>query len=383
MSPLVMSRGRPPHYVCLSREEQKQLEALVRQKTSSQRDSLRARIALLAHQGITTKDIALALKVSQQTVSKWRCQAALKGKDGLLEAPRPGRPRRITDEARLQLVALACEPAEGEGRTTPTLDELRERAADRGIVTSLSRSHLYHILQDADLHPHRVRIWLHSPDPAFREKVNVICDLYRKAPEGSVVLSIDEKTGMQAITRKQLDRPARPGVLRRHEFEYVRHGTQALIAALDVHSGKTVAACGPTRTQKDLLAFMEQVAKAYPAQPVHIVWDNLNTHRAAVWEDFNKEHGGRFHFHYTPIHASWVNQIELLFGIFSRRVLRNASHTSTDHLKARTLTWFMERNEAPKPFKWSFRGYHLQTGEAKKAPGRKPDGKSSRSNRSI
>ena len=177
MSPLAMSRGRPPHYVCLSREEQKQLEALVRQKTSSQRDSLRARIALLAHQGITTKDIALALKVSQQTVSKWRCQAALKGKDGLLEAPRPGRPRRITDEARLQLVALACEPAEEEGRTTPTLDELRERAADRGIVTSLSRSHLYHILQDADLHPHRVRIWLHSPDPAFREKVNVICDL--------------------------------------------------------------------------------------------------------------------------------------------------------------------------------------------------------------
>jgi transposase len=370
-----MTRGRPAHYVCLPKKEQAELEALVRQRTGSQRDVLRARIALMANQGTDTKDIATVLGVSQQTVSKWRRQAALKGKDGLLEAARPGRPRRISDKARLELVALACEGAaeKAKGRSTPTLDELRELAAERGIVDSLSRSHLHGILQEADLHPHRVAIWLHSPDPAFREKVNVICNLYRKAPKGSVVLSIDEKTGMQAISRKHLDRPPRPGVLRRQEFEYVRHGTQALIAALDVHSGKTLAACGPTRTQADLLAFMEQVAKTYPQQQVHIIWDNLNTHRAGVWQDFNEKHGGRFQFHYTPIHASWVNQIELLFGIFSRRVLRNASHTSTEHLRDRTLAWFLERSLAPKPFKWSFKGYHLQTGEPKKTPGRKAD----------
>lgn len=375
-----MNRGRPAHYVCLPQKERTDLEALVRKRTGSQRDVLRARIALMANQGTETKDIATVLGVSQQTVSKWRRQAALKGKDGLLEAVRPGRPRRISDKARLELVALACEGAaeKAKGRSTPTLDELRELAAERGIVDSLSRSHLHGILQEADLHPHRVAIWLHSPDPAFREKVNVICNLYRKAPEGSVVLSIDEKTGMQAISRKHLDRPPRPGFLRRQEFEYVRHGTQALIAALDVHSGKTFAACGPTRTQADLLAFMEQVAMAYPDQPVHIVWDNLNTHRAAVWKDFNEKQGGRFHFHYTPIHASWVNQIELLFGIFSRRVLRNASHTSTEHLKDRTLAWFLERSLAPKPFKWSFKGYHLQTGEPKKTPGRKADAATAR-----
>ena len=375
-----MSRGRPAHYVCLPQKEQAELEALVRQRTGSQRDVLRARIALMANQGTDTKEIATTLGVSQQTVSKWRRQAALKGKDGLLEAARPGRPRRISDKARLELVALACEGAaeKAKGRSTPTLDELRELAAERGIVDSLSRSHLHGILQEADLHPHRVAIWLHSPDPAFREKVNVICNLYRKAPVDSVVLSIDEKTGMQAISRKHLDRPPRPGVLRRQEFEYVRHGTQALIAALDVHSGKTLAACGPTRTQSDLLAFMEQVAKTYPHQQVHIVWDNLNTHRAGVWKDFNEKHGGRFYFHYTPIHASWVNQIELLFGIFSRRVLRNASHTSTEHLRDRTLDWFLERSLAPKPFKWSFKGYHLQTGEPKKTPGRKADAATTR-----
>jgi len=120
----------------------------------------------------------------------------------------------------------------------------------------------------------------------------------------------------------------------------------------------------------------------YPDQPVHIIWDNLNTHRAGVWVDFNERHGGRFHFHFTPLHASWVNQIELLFGIFSKRVLRNASHRSVGQLKARTLGWFSERNEAPKPFKWSFKGYHLQTGEPKKTPGRKSDAQTCRTPRS-
>ena len=373
-----MSRGRPAHYVYLSDEERQFLEALVRQKTCPQRNVLRANIALMAHQGSSTQAIATTLQVSQQTVTKWRRQAALQGRDGLQEAARAGRPRRISDVARLQLVALACEVAEPDGRATPTLDEIREKAVEQGVVTTLSRSHLYNILQGADLHPHRIKTWLHSPDPNFREKVNVICDLYRKAPEGAVVLSIDEKTGMQAIERKHLDRPPRPGVLRRQEFEYIRHGTQALIAALDVHSGQTLAACGDTRKQTDLLAFMEQVAEAYPDQPVHIVWDNLNTHRAGVWESFNEKHGGRFHFHFTPLHASWVNQIELLFGIFSKRVLRNASHLSPEHLKARTITWFLDRNQAPKPFKWSFKGYHLQTGEPKKTPGRKPNAQTSR-----
>lgn len=110
---------------------------------------------------------------------------------------------------------------------------------------------------------------------------------------------------------------------------------------------------------------MTTVATAYPAQDVHVIWDNLNTHRSGVWTAFNERHGKRFHFHFTPIHASWVNQVELLFGVYTRRALRNASHTSKAHLKARTDAFFDKRNENPKPFKWSFRGYNLQTGEPK------------------
>lgn len=273
-----------------------------------------------------------------------------------------------TDKAKqLQLLALACEPAEAQGRATPTLDELCERAVEQRVVERISRSHLQRILQAGDIRPHRVRQWLHSPDPQFREQVNAICALYRQAPKGSVVLSIDEKTGIQAIERKHADRAPQRGRARRREFEYIRHGTQALTAALDVHSGRVLGRCTDRRTQDDLVGFMEDVARAYPQGTVHVVWDNLNTHRAqAVWEAFNARHGGRFVFHFTPLHASWVNQIELLFGIYSRRVLRHASHTSTHHLRQRTEAFIAQRNASPQPFKWTFAGFELQTGEPKR-----------------
>jgi hypothetical protein len=152
------------------------------------------------------------------------------------------------------LLSLACEPAEVHGRTTPTLDELVQRAVERGVVTQISRSHLQRILQAGDLRPHRVRQWLHSPDPQFRQKVNAICALYRQAPKGSVVLSVDEKTGIQAIERRHADHAPAPGRARRREFEYIRHGTQSLIAALDVHSGRVMGSCTDRRT-RGLLVF--------------------------------------------------------------------------------------------------------------------------------
>ena len=363
----LVSRSWQAPVVKLSEGERETLEALIRRGTAAQRDVARAKIALMAHEGQTTSAIASALGLSRPTVTQWRERLACFGIEGLQEAPRPGRPRRIGQVQRLQLLALACEPAEHQGRATPTLDELCERAVAHGVVEHVSRSHLQRILQAGDVRPHRVRQWLHSPDPQFRQKVNAICELYRRAPKGSVVLSIDEKTSIQAIERKHADRAPRPGRDRRREFEYIRHGTQALIAALDVHSGQVLGRCSDRRTQDDLVAFMEDVARAYPTGDVHVIWDNLNTHRAqAVWDEFNARHDGRFVFHLTPLHASWVNQIELLFGIYSRRVLRHASHTSTAHLRQRTEAFIAQRNVLPKPFKWTFAGFELQTGEPRK-----------------
>jgi len=359
-----MSRGRQAQAIKLSREDRKALELLTRRGSAEHRHVVRAQIALMAHAGETTTAISQATGVSVQTVSHWRTRLARQGVQGLQEVARSGRPRRIGAAQRLELLSLACEPAEAQGRATPTLDELVGRAIERGVVSQLSRSHLQRILQAGDLRPHRVRQWLHSPDPQFRQKVNAICALYAQAPKGSVVLSVDEKTGIQALQRKHADRAPQPGRARRREFEYVRHGTQALIAALDVHSGRVMGSCTDRRTQADLVAFMEQVALAHPKGQVHIVWDNLNTHRAqAVWDDFNARHANRFVFHFTPLHASWVNQIELLFGIYARRVLRHASHSSIAQLRERTEAFMAQRNQAPQPFKWTFAGFELQTGE--------------------
>jgi transposase len=360
-----MLRGRPAQKVTFSTKDKTALKVIINAKKTEQRIVLRANIAMMASDGYTTEEIAKALGISKQTVSLWRGRFAIYGIKGLNDKNRPGRPRTIDDATRLEIVALACEPLNGqEGRVTPTLNELTDRAVQRGYVKSLSRSHLHRILQAGDIHPNRVQKWLHSPDPEFRSKVNVICELYKTAPKNSVVLSIDEKSGIQAIERKNLGRPPRKGQLYKEEFEYTRHGTQCLIAALDVHTGKLFGQCRDRRTQTDLLEFMKDVAKAYPDQEIYVIWDNLNTHRnREVWDNFNVEQNHRFHFHFTPVHASWVNQIELLFGIYSRRVLRHASHKSTKHLQERTEAFIKERNQLAKPFKWTFNGFHLQTGE--------------------
>jgi transposase len=353
----------------LTQNQRRSLEALIRRDTAPQRDVLRARIALAVADGRATTEIAATLEVSVPTVCKWRGRLASSGVEGLMDAARSGRPRELDDATRMELIALACEPLNNEvdgGRTTPTLDEVLERALERGIVEELSRSHLHRILQAGDVHPHRVRMWLHSPDPEFRPKVNEICELYLRPPPGAHVISIDEKTGMQAIERKHVDGDPEPGRPRRQEFEYIRHGTQALIASFNVQTGEVLAACGDTRTGDDLEAFMERQAMACPTGDVHVIWDNLNTHHAmgSRWEPFNERHGGRFHFHFTPVHASWVNQIEIWFGILGRRCLHNASFTSKAALRAAVERFARKWNTKPHPFRWKFGGYPLQSGAA-------------------
>lgn len=169
-----MSRGRHATPVKLAKKERQVLLSLIGRKTAAQRDVMRARIALRAREGHSNTMIAQELGVSVQTVSLWRKRIVRQGVQGIREGERSGRPARITQEARLQLIALACEAREAEGRVTPTLDEIVVRAVERGIVGQISHSHVQRILQAGDVRLHRVQQW-HSPDPAFREKVNVIC----------------------------------------------------------------------------------------------------------------------------------------------------------------------------------------------------------------
>jgi transposase len=178
-----------------------------------------------------------------------------------------------------------------------------------------------------------------------------------------VVISVDEKTGMQACERCYPDRAV--GAELRREYEYERHGTQALLAGLNVHSGEVIAHCKDHRSADDLMEVMEALARRYPTGIVHIIWDNLNTHYDGPdkrWSRFNERHAQRFVFHYTPKHASWVNQIELFFSILQRCYLRHASFGSTFELHTGVLEFIAQWNMLARPFRWTFRGHPLQAG---------------------
>jgi transposase len=357
--------GPRPCAVTLAREVREKLQAVCRAATSTQRAVLRARIVLLAADGHGNAEIASRLHVTVSTVRKWRGRFARKGMAGLRDLARTGRPCRFDAVTRSELISLACRPVPEElCRTQWTHEELRQAILGAGLVSRISVSTIGRILDEVDLRPQHFRMWVHSPDPLFRPKVAELCALYTTIPgPHEVVLCIDEKTGMQALRRRFTGRLPGPAECGRWEFEYKRLGTRCLTAAFDVHTGEVFGRVTKRRTKQDLLQFLEALARRYPHQTVHIVWDNLNTHHGAHIEDFNRRHGARFQFHYTPIHASWCNQIELWFSILARRVLRRASFRDAEDLECRVLRFISVWNQHEcKPFRWTFRGYPLQTG---------------------
>jgi hypothetical protein len=258
---------------------------------------------------------------------------------------------------RCELIKLACTRPDGENapfRDIWTYDGLR-LALRRSTGLDLSVSEVGRILRAEEIRPHRVRYWLHSPDPQFAKKCKRLCRLYTQPPPGATILCVDEKTCIQALERKRDLVPAARKGDGRMEFEYRRRGTTTLLAAFEPQTGQVFGQCGPTRTAEDLLRFMERIAARYPGE-VYIVWDNLNIHCGPRWDDFNRRHGGRFHFVYTPLHASWMNQVEVWFGILQRRVLRYGSFQNLAAL-TKKITGFIRhwnRREAH-PFRWTLR----------------------------
>ena len=223
----------------------------------------------------------------------------------------------------------------------------------------ISRSSVQRILSAEGLKPHRVRLWLHSPDPDFRAKVTRICELYRDPPTDAVVLCIDEKP-LQALERRFATTCGRNGE-RRRDFEYIRHGVGHLLAAYNTQTGEVTAQVVDTRDAAALVKFMRTVARRYRRKRVIVIWDNLNIHfdgKDERWSRFNERQGGRFEFVYTPLHASWVNQVEMWFSILQRRVIRNGSfeHRGRIRLEVEAFARYWNLVEK-KPFRWSFAGY--------------------------
>ena len=359
---------RRPGRLELAAEQREKLRAWANGQRVEHRLHLRASIILQLADGATTASVADDLEVSVKTVKKWRTRFRAVGPEGLHDEPRSGRPPIFSVFQRYEVIALACDTPANYGHAEAPLwthDLLREVAAREVEGPVMSRSSIHRTLAKHELHPHHVRGWLHSKDPAFKEKVNEVVGLYLEPPPESVVLCVDEDSGLQALERKYETRQPRPGRPGRYEYEYKRHGTVSALAALNVATGDVIGSCGRTRTGDDLVAFMDRVAEQYrEAKEIHIVWDNLNIHydgKGERWTKFNAAHGGKFTFHHTPIHASWVNQVEIFFSILQRKVLRHGSFASAQELTDRIMA-FVERWNGGEghPFKWTFRGYPMQ-----------------------
>jgi len=331
----------PP--LVLSDPDRRVLEAVVRAPTSQQRAAMRARIVLRSAEGGPIEGIASELGVAIMTIKLWRGRFALGGVEALADAPRPGHPPTWTREERDRVQALAMGPPP-EGMTHWSVREVAKR-------TGMSPSTVHRLFRERGLQPHRTETFKFSTDPALEEKVRDVVGLYLDPPDGAIVLSVDEKTQIQALDRTQPMLPMRPGQVERHTHDYKRHGTTCLFAALEVGSGQVTTDTRSRHTGADFLSFMKRVAGAYPDRELHVVLDNVSTHKTQDVRDWLADHP-RITFHFTPTSASWMNQVETWFGILTRRAIRRGSFRSVKELVAMIDAFTRQWNEGASPFEW-------------------------------
>nr|WP_232075885.1 IS630 family transposase [Phytohabitans suffuscus] len=285
-------------------EHRGRLEALARSRTAPLREVQRARIVLAAADGVANAAIARDLQVKQNTVRTWRNRYAEHGMAGLSDRPRTGRPAIYGPDTHLRIVATVT-------NELPEADSVwsHRLLAEHLHADGISACQIGRILADLDLKPHRVRGWLtRRADPDFYRKAADVCDLYLHPPADSMVVCVDEKTAIAARSRKHPDQPARPGRIARREFEYVRHGTVSIIAALDVHTGQVVTEQITRNDSATFIAFLTMLdAHIDPKLTIHLVLDNGSSHTSKATRKWLREHP-RFQPHYTPAHASWLDQ---------------------------------------------------------------------------
>jgi len=336
--------------VQLTAETRRTLDKLVHSSSTPQSLALRSRIVLAAADGSNNQQIAAALKIPPITVGKWRQSFAVHGIEGLRDAPRSGRPPKHDAETRHQVQTRVCQQPDDQSRWS-----VRTLAAELGLPSST----VHAMLVAAKLQPHRIRSFTFSPDPDFEAKLLDIVGLYLNPPENALVLCVDEKPGIQALDRTQPLLPLRAKKPRAWTNEYVRHGTQTLLAALEIATGKVVAHVRDRRTTVDFLSFMDDVVKSYPLGELHVVLDNLNIHKNEAAKQWLLRHP-RVHFHYTATHASWMNMIECFFSILTKQALTQSVQRSKKDLKDFLLRYLKKYSQNPTPFTWTKGPEHFQ-----------------------
>lgn len=331
--------------VTVSAKQRRTLESIVARPTAAAGLVRRVRVVLLSADGLRGREIAKRLDLSEETVSRIRRRFVEGGVEGLSDRPKAGRKDHAVPEAVVEeLVQLAVSPPPaGRARWTTRL------LAKRFGITSGTVSD---VLRKRDVKPHLVRTYKVSRDPEFATKVKDVVGLYLNPPEHAIVLSVDEKTSIQALERTQLPLPLRQGRAVRHTHDYKRHGVVDLFAALEIATGKVTHQLSDSHTGADFLSFMKKTVRAYPGQELHVILDNSASHgtpAVKAWLASNRQ----VHFHYTPTSASWLNQVEGFFGILGKQALFTTDFKSKsalcEHLKAYLRSW----NQNPTPFEWT------------------------------
>jgi transposase len=341
----------------LGGEDRAELERIARAVSSEVRMVERARIVLAASEGLTAAQIAARVGCAERTVKKWRGRYVQCGMDGLRDAPRSGRPLTHGPQQRALLIAKACTrpPDTGSGQR-------RERWTHRqlGEQVGISESQAHVILSRAEIRPHRTEYWVMTDfdQPYFEERCSEVCGLYLDPPANALVLSLDEKTSIQAKGLARADTLPAAAKRARRDYEYTRNGTMNLFAALRVHTGETHAMTSQTRNSLDLIRFLEEIEDTIPpaaGRQIIAIMDNLSTHKSKETKAWLKAHP-HWRFVFTPNHASWLNQVECFFGILCRQLLKHGHFDTPEDLAEQMLAYIETRNQTASPFKWTYAG---------------------------
>ena len=350
--------ARQPTPISLTVNDQLELESWLRTSTLSQNLVQRARILLSLNAGQSPKDVAESLDISAPTVFKWRNRYTRQGLSGLQDAPRPGQPRKL-DQKKVKAILK------------DTVDKLPREATHWSVRlmaehAGVSRWQVHQIWKAADLKPHRLKTFKISNDPEFAEKVFDVVGLYLNPPDNALVLSVDEKTQIQALDRTQPKLQLKPGQIERRTHDYKRHGTTSLYAALNILNGEVIGRITQRHRAKEFLDFLRQIDRETPKeQDLHLILDNSSTHKTPEVKVWLEKHP-RFKLHFTPTSASWLNAVEGWFGQLERRALYRGIFTSVGELKTAIRRFIKTHNEKlAKPFRWHKSAESIMTSVAR------------------
>ena len=333
----------------LTAEDLKTLTSISRAHSADYRLVIRSRIILMLYKGHSYDSLKAELKVGREAIAKWKKRFLELGIDGLHDAPRSGKPAKYTESDRARVIQKAClKPEDGYSNWSQ-----RRIAEEFGM----SQSTVQGILKSHDLKPHKVEYWCgKSTDPEFEEKMLNVVGLYMDPPENALVLSVDEKTQIQALDRTQPELPLKPGNPKRLTATYKRHGTVSLIAALSVHNGEITAQTINKNNSENFLKFLKKIYRKYPKKHLHVIADNLNVHKQKDVKEW-VESKRRLTMHFTPTYSSWLNQIEIWFNILTKDVIKGGVWHSKEQLAEQILTYVKTYNEKrAKPFEWTYTG---------------------------